>query len=57
MTAFIGRFSKKLIIINSNSPAMASGRLSVATSSEPRGMEDAGGDSVERHATFSSVQP
>ncbi|MES0207899.1 DUF2312 domain-containing protein [Mesorhizobium sp. M0028] len=39
-----------------NSPAMASGRLSVATSSEPHGMEDAGGDSVERHATNSEIQ-
>lgn len=36
-----------------NSPETASGRLSVATSSEPHGMEDAGGDSVERHAPFS----
>lgn len=31
----------------------ASGRLSVATSSQPQGMEDAGGDSVERHASNS----
>jgi hypothetical protein len=41
---------------HSVSPAMASESLSIPGSSQPQGKEDAGGDSVERHATLSHSQ-
>jgi hypothetical protein len=41
---------------HSVSPAMASESLSIPCSSQPQGKEDAGGDSVERHATLSHSQ-
>jgi len=41
---------------NSHSPATASESLSIPGSSQPQGKEDAGGDSVERHAPTNSQE-